>query len=143
MSLTVVNPPGLPRPRGYSHGIEVEGGRLLFLAGQVAFDQDGQVAGRGDLVAQFRQVLRNLRAVLEARGGTLQDLVKLTIYVLDRGAYRAQGRAIGEVYREEFGRHYPAMTLVEVSGLYDEDAGALLEIEGVAVLNRVAPDSER
>lgn len=136
MSLTVVNPETLPRPRGYSHGVEVEGGRLLFLAGQVAFDRDGALVGRGDLVAQFRQVLQNLRAVLEARGGTLQDLVKLTIYVLDREAYRARGREIGEVYRAFLGRHYPAMTLVEVRGLYDQDAGALLEIEGVAVLDR-------
>lgn len=143
MSLTVVNPPQLPRPRGYAHGIEAEGGRLLFLAGQVAFDQAGKVVGQGDLVAQFRQILQNLRAVLEARGGTLQDLVKLTIYVLDREAYRAQGRAIGEVYREHFDRHYPAMTLVEVSGLYDQDQGALLEIEGVAVLSRPAPGPGR
>jgi len=141
MNLTVVNPEALTRPRGYSHGIEAAGGPLLFLAGQVAFDRDGRLVGRSDLVAQFHQVLQNLRAVLEARGGRLQNLVKLTIYVLDRKAYQAQARAIGEVYREQFGRHYPAMTLVEVFGLYDEDAGALLEIEGVAVLDR-APAGE-
>ncbi len=138
MSLTAVNPETLPRPRGYSHAIEAEGGRLLFLAGQVAFDRDGKLVGQGDLVAQFRQVVANLRAVLESRGGALRDLVKLTIYVLDRSAYRAQSRAIGEVYRAAFDRHYPAMTLVEVRGLYDEEEGALLEIEGVAVLDRPA-----
>jgi enamine deaminase RidA (YjgF/YER057c/UK114 family) len=128
-----VNPPTLPRPVGYSHAWEAQGGRTLYLAGQVAHDREGRLVGAGDLVAQFRQVCENLRAVLLARGGQLNDLVKLTLYVLSRDEYKARGREIGQVYREYFGKHFPAMTLVEVRGLYDE--GCLIEVEGVAVLD--------
>ena len=96
---------------------------------------DGRVVGKGDLVAQFRQVCENLKALLLARGGQLNDLVKLTIYVLSKADYKARTREIGAVYREYFGRHYPAMTLVEVKGLYDEDRGCAIEIDGVAVID--------
>lgn len=135
MAKTAVNPPTLAKPVGYSHAFEVRGGRILFLAGQIAFDKDGTVVGRGDIVAQFRQVCENLKTVVQAQGGTLQDVIKLNIYVLDKNNYRANGRAIGQVYREYFGRHYPAMTLMEVKGLYDETEGAMLEIEGIAALD--------
>jgi enamine deaminase RidA (YjgF/YER057c/UK114 family) len=128
-----VNPPTLPRPVGYAHAWEAQGGRTLYLAGQVAHDREGRLVGAGDLVAQFRQVCENLRAVLLARGGQLNDLVKLTLYVLSRDEYKARGRDIGQVYREYFGKHFPAMTLVEVRGLYDD--GCLIEVEGVAVLD--------
>jgi enamine deaminase RidA (YjgF/YER057c/UK114 family) len=128
-----INPPSLPKPVGYSHGWEAQGGKTVYLAGQVAFDKDGRVVGPGDLVAQFRQVCENLKAVLSARGGRLEDILKLTIYVLSKSEYKARGREIGAVYREYFGRHYPAMTLVEVKGLYDD--GCLIEIEGVAVVD--------
>jgi len=130
-----VNPPSLAKPAGYSHGIEVQGGKTLYLAGQVAFDKDGKLVGAGDLVAQFRQICQNLRAVLLARAGQLNDIVKLTIFVLDKSAYKARAKEIGAVYREFFGRHYPAMTLLEVKGLYDDDQGCLMEIEAVAVLD--------
>jgi enamine deaminase RidA (YjgF/YER057c/UK114 family) len=86
-------------------------------------------------MTQFRQVCENLKAVLLARGGKMTDIVKLTIYVLSKADYRARGKEIGAVYREFFGRHYPAMTLVEVKGLYDEDQGCAIEIEGVAVVD--------
>jgi enamine deaminase RidA (YjgF/YER057c/UK114 family) len=130
-----VNPPSLARPAGYSHGMEVQGGKALYLAGQVAFDKDGKLVGAGDLVAQFRQICQNLRAVLLARAGQLNDIVKLSIFVLDKSAYKARAKEIGAVYREFFGRHYPAMTLLEVKGLYDDDQGCLMEIEAVAVLD--------
>lgn len=133
MPKSPVNPPTVAKPTGYSHAFEVTAGRLLFLAGQVARDKDGNVIGKGDLVAQFRQVCENLKAVVEARGGTLQDLVKLNIYVLDKDDYKAKGKAIGAVYREYFGKHFPAMTLAEVKGLYDADV--MLEIEGIAALD--------
>lgn len=135
MPKRVLNPPGLAKPHGYSHAFEVRGGRLLFLAGQVAFDTNGQVVSKGDIVGQFRQVCQNLKAAVEEAGGTLQDIVKLNIYVLDRDSYKAYGKAIGQVYREFFGRHYPAMTLLEVKGLYDEGMGAMLEIEAIAALD--------
>jgi enamine deaminase RidA (YjgF/YER057c/UK114 family) len=132
--ITPVNPPSLMKPVGYSHAFEVKSGRVLFIAGQVAKDGDGKTVGAGDLVAQFRQVCENLRTVVTAAGGHLTDIVKLTIYVLDVDDYKTRGREIGAVYREYFGRHYPAMTFLEVQGLYDADRGCAIEIEAVAVL---------
>jgi enamine deaminase RidA (YjgF/YER057c/UK114 family) len=125
-----VNPPTLAKPAGYSHGFEVQGGKTLYMAGQVATDKAGTVVGKGDLVAQFRQVCENLKALLLARGGQMNDIVKLTMYVLSKADYKAKAKDIGLVYREYFGRHFPAMTLVEVKGLYDDDCA--IEIEGVA-----------
>ena len=119
---------------GFSHGAEAHGGRLLFFAGQVAKDKDGQTVGPGDLVAQFRQVCENLKTVVTAAGGGLTDVVKLTIYVLDAEAYKRQAKAIGQVYREYFGRHFPAMTLVGARDLYDAADGCLIEVDGFACL---------
>ncbi len=130
-----INPPTLAKPVGYSHAWEVQGGKTLYIAGQVAFDKAGNVVGPGEVVAQFRQVSENLKAVVVSRGGTLNDIVKLTIYVLSKAAYKAKVKEIGAVYREFFGKHYPAMTLVEVKGLYDEDQGCVIEIEGVAIID--------
>ena len=128
-----VNPPTLAKPVGYSHGFEVQGGKTLYMAGQVATDKAGTVVGKGDLVAQFRQVCENLKALVLARGGQMNDIVKLTMYVLSKTDYKANAKDIGLVYREYFGRHFPAMTLVEVKGLYDDDCA--IEIEGVAVMD--------
>ncbi len=130
-----VNPPTLAKPAGYSHGIEVQGGKTLYVAGQVALDTNGQLVGRGDLVAQFRQICENLKAVLLARAGQLNDVVKLTIFVLDKTAYKTRIKEMGTVYREFFGKHYPAITFLEVKGLYDDDQGCLMEIEAVAVVD--------
>ena len=130
---TAVNPATLPKPLGFSHGMEAQGGKTLYIAGQVAVNKDGQVVGKGDLVAQFRQVCENLKAVLTARAGQMNDIVKLNIYVLSKAEYKARAKEIGAVYREYFGRHFPAMTLAEVKGLYDDDCA--IEIEGVAVLD--------
>jgi enamine deaminase RidA (YjgF/YER057c/UK114 family) len=129
-----LNPPTLMKAVGFSHAARTEGGRLLFIAGQVAMDREGRVVGTGDLVAQFRQVCENLRTVLTAAGGGLTDIVKLTLYVLDVPEYKRQGKAIGAVYREYFGKHFPAMTLVGCRDLYDAADGCLLEIEGFAIL---------
>ena len=128
-----VNPPTLAKPAGFSHGFEVQGGKTLYIAGQVAVDKEGRVVGKGDLVAQFRQVCENLKAVVLARAGQMNDIAKLTIYVLSKGEYQSRARDIGAVYREYFGRHYPAITLVEVKGLYTDDC--LIEVEGVAVVD--------
>jgi enamine deaminase RidA (YjgF/YER057c/UK114 family) len=129
-----LNPPTLSRPAGYAHAWQVQGGKTVYVSGQVAFDREGHVVGKGDLVAQFRQVCENLKHALAPAGGRMTDLVKLTIYVLSKADYQARAREIGSVYREYFGRHYPAMTLVEVRSLYDEDQGCTIEIEGVAVV---------
>jgi enamine deaminase RidA (YjgF/YER057c/UK114 family) len=129
---TIVNPPELAPPSGFSHGIRAQGA-LLFLAGQTAQDATGRIVARGDLVAQFRQALVNVTAVLRAGGGTPRDLVKVTFYVRDKRDYRERAAAIGQVYRELLDGHYPATTLVEVSALWDDEA--LVEIDAIAVLD--------
>ncbi len=130
---TVINPASFTKPSGYSNAILIEGGRLLFLAGQTGMDATGKIAAPGDLVAQFKQALANVKAIVEEAGGEMADIVKMTIFVTDKAAYRANLKPIGEVYRSFFGRYYPAMTLVEVKSLYDDEA--LVEIEGIAVIS--------
>lgn len=132
MKKDIINPSALAKPSGYAHGLLAEGGRMLFLAGQTGMGPEGNIASPGDLVAQFAQALFNLRAVVEAAGGTMTDIVKLNLYVTDKAAYTANLKPIGEAYRSFFGRYYPAMTLVEVKNLFDDDA--LVEIEGIAVI---------
>ena len=132
--ISAVQPRTLPKPAGFSYGYEVKRGRLVFIAGQVARDEHNAVVGLGDLVAQFRQVCRNIHTVMSAAGGDLTDIVKLTIYVLDTADYKRHLREIGGVYREHFGKHFPAMTLVGARDLFDADDGCLIEIEGVAAL---------
>jgi len=132
--ITPINPSELMKPVGFSHGYEVKSGRLLFVAGQVAKDADGRVVGAGDVVAQFRQTCENIRAVVSAAGGHMTDIAKLTIYVLDVPGYKARLKELGPAYRDLFGKHYPAMTLVGARDLFDADDGCVIEIEAVAVL---------
>ena len=132
MDKTIINPASLPKPAGYAHGIRTAGGRLVFLAGQTGVNANGDLVFPGDLAAQFAQALSNLKAVIEEAGGQATDIVKLTIFVTDKAAYRAHLKPIGGAYRSVFGRYYPAMTLVEIKGLFDD--GALVEIEGMAVI---------
>jgi enamine deaminase RidA (YjgF/YER057c/UK114 family) len=95
-------------------------------------DASGLIAAPTDLVAQFAQALANLQAVVAEAGGQMTDIVKLTIFVTDKAAYRAQLEPLGAAWRAVFGKYYPALTLVEVRSLYDDQA--LVEIEGIAVL---------
>lgn len=132
MEKTIVNPPSLARPSGFNHGIVVAGGRLLFLAGQTASDIEGRIVAPGDLVAQYIQVLRNLKTVVEAAGGTMQDIVKITIFVSDRDNYCANLRALGKAHQAFFGNYYPATALLEISRFFQDEA--LIEIEGIAAL---------
>jgi enamine deaminase RidA (YjgF/YER057c/UK114 family) len=127
-----INPPLLAAPRGFNHGILTEGGRTLYLAGQDASDARGAICAPGDLVKQYEQVVRNLQAVVEAAGGTLQDIVKLNIYVTNREAYKNHAREIGAIHRAYFGRYYPAMAFFEVKSLFQDDA--MIEMEGIAHL---------
>lgn len=136
MEKRIINPPTLPAPRGYNHGILVTGGRLLFLAGQDASDATGHIVAPGDLVAQFEQVLRNLKVVVESAGGQPQDIVKLNIFVREHDAYVANLKALGMVFRAHFGDYYPTMALFEVSGLFQKEA--LVEMEGMAMLGAEA-----
>ena len=135
MPKQIITPPTLPPPRGFNHGILTEGGRILWLAGQDASDANGNIVAPGDIVAQYEQVLRNLLAVVEAAGGTMQDIVKLNIFTTDRALYKANLKALGKVMKTFFGEYYPVMALFEVKGLYLEEA--LVELEGVAVLETV------
>jgi enamine deaminase RidA (YjgF/YER057c/UK114 family) len=115
--------------RGFSHAT-VAGG-LVWLGGQIGSDVTGKVPEPGDVVAQFTRAIRNVSIALRAVGSVPADTVKLTYYVTDVKTYKDNLRAIGSAYREVFGHHYPATTLVEVSSLFDPDA--LVEIEAVAV----------
>ena len=132
MEKNIINPPALPRPRGFSHGILVTGGRLLFLAGQTGSDAEGRIVAPGDLVAQYQQVLGNLQAVVEAAGGKMQDITKINIFVRDRDDYLAHLKPLGKVHRSFFGAYYPATALFEISRFFQDEA--LIEIEGLAVL---------
>ena len=133
MRTTIVNPPALVRPSGYSHGLLVEEGRkLLFLGGQISWDQEGRLLGGGDFLAQFTRALENLLQVVREAGGGPENIVQMRILVLDKREYLARRREVGEVWRRLMGRHYPAMALLQVAGLLEEEAR--VEIEGMAVL---------
>jgi 2-iminobutanoate/2-iminopropanoate deaminase len=116
-----------PRPR-YTHGILNQGGKLLFIAGQTASDKDGNVVGKGDIKAQAAQVFANLKTVLKAAGGTIDDLVMTTTYIVDR-EYR---EGYNEVRRGLYKKDPPTSTLVIVKGLAHPDY--LIEIAGIAVI---------
>jgi enamine deaminase RidA (YjgF/YER057c/UK114 family) len=129
----LVNPDSLMKPRGFSHACVARGHRTLYLAGQVAADKNGVIQHHNDLVRQFDLTLRNFKTCMDTAGARMSQVVKLNYYVLDVGDYLAKRRELGVVYRKYFDRHFPAMTLVEVKGLYNE--GALIEIDGVAALD--------
>src|SRR5260370_10565943 len=132
MNRDILNPPTLACASGFSHGVLTTGGRLLFLAGQTASDAAGEIVALGDIVAQYEQVLQNLQTVVEAAGGSMQDIVKMTIFVSDRDDYRARLKQVGKGHRAYFGNYYPAIALLEISRFFQD--GALIEIEGIAVI---------
>lgn len=130
MSLEFVNPPELGRPSGYSHAVSGSG-RVVFLAGQTALDATGSIVG-GTVVEQFEKALSNLLVALGAAGGRPSDLASLTIYIVDMDDYRANARAIGQVWKRLVGETYPAMAGIGVARLWDADA--LVEVQGCAML---------
>lgn len=130
----LINPESLGTPNGYSNGVLTGGpGKLLFIAGQIAWDQNQQIVSN-DFVEQFDQALSNLITVVKEAGGAANDIARLVIYVTDKTTYRKRTREVGERYRKHMDKHFPAMVLVEVKGLLDD--AAMIEIEGVAVLNQ-------
>jgi len=133
MEKTIINPPTLAPPIGFSHGVLVSGGRMLFLAGQTGSNAEGKIIAPGDLVAQYEQTLRNLQTVVESAGGKMQDITKLDIFIRDREDYLAQLQPLGIVHRSFFGSYYPAMALFEVSAFFQNET--LVEIEGFAVID--------
>jgi enamine deaminase RidA (YjgF/YER057c/UK114 family) len=126
--MKLVNPPGWKRPSGYSNGVIANG--FLFVSGQVGWNEAG--AFPPDLVEQIRQALRNVCAIIEAAGAKTEGIVRLTWYVTDRKAYKARRTEIGAAYREIIGRHFPGMSVVEVSGLVEDEAQ--VEIEATVVM---------
>ncbi len=122
-----INPPTLSPPRGYSHVVEVTGGRTIYVSGQIAVDRDGRVVGAGDFEAQTRQVFENLKAALDAAGATLADVVKITMFVTDMSRLQTL-RAVRDTY---FTGAPPASSLVEVSRLVLPEL--MVEIEAIAV----------
>lgn len=130
--MRVLLPEGWPRPKGYSNGVEAEG-RLVFVAGQIGWTPEGRFE-QTSLAGQFRQTLQNTLAVLREAGAGPEHVVRMTCYITDKRAYLASLGEIGAIWREEMGRRYPAMAVVEVKALI-EDA-ALIEIETTAVVPR-------
>ena len=132
MSFEFINPVSLGAPRGYANGVLAPAdGRLLFVAGQVGWDERQQIVG-GDFVEQFTRALANVLAVVREAGGTPEQVARLVIYVTDKREYASRTREIGARWRKLMGRHYPAMAVVEVKSLLDD--AAQVEIEAVAVI---------
>ena len=131
MTLKIINPESLGAPHGYSNGVLTEGGRLLFISGQIAWDHQQQIVS-ADLVDQFDRALANVIAVVTEAGGGPEQIARLMIYVTDKTEYRKRLKEIGGCYRARMGKHFPAMVLVEVAGLLEDRAQ--IEIEGIAVL---------
>jgi len=129
--MQILQPPGWARPRGYSNGIAVKGGKTAYIAGQVGWTGEGTFAEK-TFGGQFRQALANVLAVLGEAGGRPEHLVRMTWYVLDRNEYMGALKEVGAAWRELIGKHYPAMTVVEVTGLVEPEAR--LEIEATAVV---------
>jgi enamine deaminase RidA (YjgF/YER057c/UK114 family) len=127
--MKVINPPSLLKPHGYNHGVLMPAGQLLFIAGQAGMIGDELESG---FVDQFAAALRNVRAVVEAAGGQIEHVARLTIYVTDMSLYLQSREALAPAYREIFGHHYPVMSAIEVKGLIDPRL--LVEIEATAVL---------
>ena len=129
--LQTVNPRSLAAPKGYSHGI-TGSGRLLIVAGQVGWDSNSQLVS-DRFIDQFDQALANVLTVVTEAGGSPESIARLTIYVVDKSDYVAAQKEIGARYRARMGRHFPAMTLVEVQSLLED--GAKVEIEATALIS--------
>ena len=127
----ILQPSGWPAPKGYANGMTAEG-RLVVTGGVIGWDVDGHLPA--DFIAQVHQTLRNIADILEAGAARPEHLVRLTWYVVDMDEYLASMKALGQIYREIFGAHYPAMALVQVVRLVEK--AAKVEIEATAVVPR-------
>ena len=132
MTSRLINPSDLGSPRGYSNGMLVDAnGKLLFIAGQIAWDQDQQIVS-DDFVEQFDRALANVISVVTEAGGMPTNITRLGIYVTTKREYIERTKQVGEAYRKHMGKHFPAMVLLEVKSLLDERAK--VEIEAIALL---------
>jgi enamine deaminase RidA (YjgF/YER057c/UK114 family) len=128
--MEILQPPGWARPRGYANGVAASG-RMVFVSGMIGWDGQG-VFHTDDFAGQARQALRNIVAVLAEAGARPEHIVRMTWYVVDKREYVAAYKEIGAAYREIIGKHYPAMTAVQVAALVEDRAR--VEIEVTAVL---------
>lgn len=131
MTSQTVSLSNMPKPRGYADGLIAPAGRTLYISGQIAWDKDAHIVSP-DFAVQFLSALDNVIGVVRAAGGGTEHIVKLLAFVTDLDAYRTATKSIGEGWRSRMGKFYPAMSLVKVAGLLEP--GALVEIEGIAVL---------
>ena len=133
MTFKLINPASLGAPCGYSNGVLTDGGgRLLFVAGQIGWDEKQTIVS-DDFVAQFNRALANIVTVVTDAGGSPQQIARLVIYVTNKREYVERREEVGQSYRAHLGKHFPAMVLVEVKSLLDDKAK--VEIEAVALLN--------
>ena len=130
MALEIVQPQGWKPAKGYANGVLAPGGHLS-VGGQIGWN-DQQVFESHDFIGQMEQTLRNIVAIVEAAGGQASDITRLTWYVIDKKEYLARQREVGEAYRRILGKHFPAMSMLVVSGLIEDEA--LLEIEASACI---------
>ena len=137
MSTTVVQPEGWAKAKGYANGMLTEDG-FLFVGGQIGWNANQQFES-DDFISQMEQTLKNIVAVVNAAGGQATDIVRLTWFVIDKKEYAARQEEIGDVYRRVLGRHFPAMTLVVVAGLLEDEA--LIEIEATASIKSLKPQN--
>ncbi len=128
--MTILQPPGWPRPKGYSNGISARG-RTIYTAGVIGWDEREMIVShRFEL--QFAQILRNILAILSEDGAGPEHIVRMTCYVTDKAQYLDRRDDLAPLWKAIMGKHYPAMALVEVKGLVN--SAALVEIEAIAVV---------
>ncbi len=130
MAHKTIHPDGWLPAKGYANGVLTKDG-VLHIGGQIGWDADKQFVS-DDFIGQMRQALANIRAIVEAAGGSVADVTRLTWFVTDKAEYLARQAEVGQAYRDVFGRHFPAMSMVVVSGLIED--GAKVEIEATAHL---------
>ena len=138
--MTIINPEALGQPRGYSNGVLFEGGSILFVAGQIGWDRESRIVSDG-FAEQFAQALANVLAVVRQAGGGPESVGRLLIFVTDEDEYSSSRRDVGAAYRQLMGKHFPAMTLVEVSNLLEPLAK--VEIEALAVITNPPKSGEQ
>ncbi len=123
-------PEGWPQPKGYSNGVSASGKEIIFLGGQIGWDVNGNFPSR-EFLGQLKQALENIKAVLDSAKVSPGDMTRMTWYLTDKAAYVTNLREVGKIYREIMGRNFPAMSVVQVSALVEDEA--LIEIEVTAV----------
>ncbi|PWE28938.1 enamine deaminase RidA [Pararhodobacter marinus] len=132
MPHTIIQPEGWAPAKGYANGVLTPSG-ILHIGGQIGWDANKEFVGDG-FIEQMEQALKNIRAIVEAAGGTVEDIVRLTWFVTDKAEYMAHQREVGEAYRRVLGKHFPAMSMLVVSELVEDRAK--VEIEATAELSK-------